>query len=687
MTSRRRPDWVDLSSPGHNRPLVPRVARLAGGLRVAVAQVEAAIDVPFEALYQPTRKGLGFTIAAEDRPRRSAWALVGEWLVAASAQSPSAHAGLQAAHEWFWSGSGQPVGAVPDVPMTLVDVVGATELRALMPYILDPMAAATRREVLGALSTVQERHVRKVSGVFYTPGDVAHLMVERLMAAGQTSSQHLWFDPAHGSGVFLRAVLSAISDGGAEARRRIYGVDVNPLAAETSAFVLTAEDLIVNPDGPAPWERWHEFRRNLATGDALLINALHVSEQPMLTADADRRPLDSYPLGQHEPWGLQTAFPETAETGFARIIVNPPYAPLQPSLAATNVPVLHPVTGTSANRDVSPVFVELCANLLSLDGAMAAVTPLSVVSSTRAPFPELRRHLAGMPGSLELLSFDRVPDALFGDDIKTRNAIVHLDMSAPSRLSASPLFRWTSRSRESALGSVPCVTIDGLRDVPDSIPKIGSEWERQLFVACTAQARVLDSWITHRRTSPLTSVTPSSAGSSCDLIALAPTAYNFLGVIRDPYRAVTEGHNSQNGYAILTFASEKHASAAYAVLSSRVAFWLWHVTGDGFHVTGSLCRRMPVPADVSARNLDRLADLGDRLWKCALQDPLVSSNRGRTTVAYPAWAHADLTDEIDAAVGSLIGLECAERLSDWHERLVVVDVDSERRNLIRRNRQ
>lgn len=686
MTVRQPPDWVELSSPGHNRPLVPRVARLAGGLRAAVAEVEAAVDLPFEALFQPTRKGLGFTVTAEDRPRRSAWALAAEWLVAAAVQSSCACDGLQAAHEWFWTGSGRALGAVPNVPLA-VDVTSAMELRALMPYILDPMAAATRREVLSAQSTVQERRDRKAAGVFYTPGDVAYLMVERLLTAGADSEQHFWLDPAHGSGVFLRAVFSAIYDDGAEARKRIYGVDLNPLAAETASFVLTAEDLVRSSDGPAPWERWHQFRRNLATGDALLIDALLASEHQELSFDVDSRPLDGYPLGRREPWCLEAVFPETAESGFARIVANPPYAPLQRTPAAVKVPMLHPVTGPSANRDISPVFVELCAGLLPEGGAMAAVTPLSVVSSTRAPFPELRRHLAGMPGGLELLSFDRVPDALFGDDIKTRNAIVHLDKSALTGLIASSLYRWTSRSRESALAAIPVVAVNGLRDVPDLIPKIGFDWERQLFVACMAQRRVLDSWITERRCLPLTGVIQSFEKESCDFLALAPTAYNFLGVVRDPYRAVTEGHDSENGYAIMTFASETHASAAYALLSSRVAFWLWHVTGDGFHVTGSLSRRMPVPADLTAGNLERLADLGDRLWKFALQNPLVSSNRGRTTVAYPTWAHADLTDEIDVAVGSLIGLECSERLSEWHERLVVVDVDSERRNLIRRNRQ
>src|SRR5262249_16965518 len=151
------------------------------------------------------------------------------------------------------------------------EIGDAVELRALLPYLLDPMAAATRRDVLSAQSTAHERRSRKASGVYYTPGDVAYLMVERVLSGHVGTDEHLWIDPAHGSGVFLRAAFCALG-GRSEVADRIYGVDLDPIAAETASFVLTAEDLVHNPDAGAPWERWHRFRRNLATGDALLID-------------------------------------------------------------------------------------------------------------------------------------------------------------------------------------------------------------------------------------------------------------------------------------------------------------------------------------------------------------------------------------------------------------------------------
>ncbi|MDM7855806.1 Eco57I restriction-modification methylase domain-containing protein [Cellulomonas alba] len=685
MSNRRpSPDWLALSSPGHNRPLVPRVERRARHVRAVAAKVESDVGLPFEELYKPTRAGLGFTLVDRDVARRSAWALVGEWLVAASVQAPCASDGLSAAHEWFWRGSDRALGAVPEVRMSID--VEALELRALLPYLLDPMAAATRRDVLNANSTPHERRVRKATGVYYTPGDVAHLMVERVASRRTSLATDLWLDPAHGSGVFLRAVFCALG-GRPDALDRIYGVDVDPIAAETASFVLTAESIANDPDGDRPWEVWHRVRRNLATGDALLIDPAPLTDAPTSLIDEMARSLDGNPLGSVRPWRLDSVFPETNASGFACIVANPPYAPLQRNAATHHISDLHPVAGPTVSADISPVFVELCTNLLPREGALAIVLPLSAVSSTRSPFPQLREYLAGQPGRLELLSFDRVPDALFGDDIKTRNSIVHLDRSAPSDITVSPLYRWTSRRRSSALGEAPIVSIAGIAEVPEVIPKIGSSWERELLLACQGHGRYLAHLTLSQRLSPLDNTGGAlTGGDQLDLLALAPTAYNFLGVVRDPFRAVIDGHDSQNKFSILRYASEREASAAYALLSSRLAFWLWHVTGDGFHVTGALARRLPVPWREQER-VERLADLGEQLWKDALQRPLISKNRGRTTVAYPPERDTQLVDEIDAVMEEVVGVPYGAQLAAWHEQLIVVDSDSERRNLIRRTKQ
>lgn len=520
-----------------------------------------------------------------------------------------------------------------------------------------------------------ERESRKRAGTYYTPGDVAHHMVIEVIGSGATSPT-TWLDPANGSGVFLRAALSSVEDPDST-RGHLYGIDIDPFAAEATAFVLTAEDLLGRPEGGAPWERWHQFRRNLATGNSLFLDARDSD-----TALDLRALQPNQPYGEMGSWRIEDAFPEVAGRGFSRVVANPPYARLDAHPANQILPMLHPVTGRSAGADISPVFVEIGLELLAADGAMSVVTPLSAVVSTRAPFPQLRSLLVNQPGRIDFSSFDRVPDALFGDDIKTRNAIVHVDRAAERSVTSSPLHRWTSRRRELALRNIPRVSIDKLPGVPALMPKIGTEWERHLYLVVAQHGLYLRSWVLEQRARALSEAEPVDSAHWTRTIALAPTAYNFLGVTRDPGQAVRDGHDSQNAAALLSLHSSRDASAAYALLASRLSFWLWHVTGDGFHTTNSLIGRIPVPAATEA--VDRLAELGDELWQRAQSNPLVSSNRGRTTVSYPTWVFGEQIERIDREVDGLLGTDVGPALAAWHERLVVVDSESDRAQKMKR---
>ncbi len=677
MRAGERTGWLELSSPGLDRPLVPAVERIARHLRAGAGVIAlAGVGADFEALYRPDRATLGFTLPESNRRNRAAWALIGEWLVAWAAGAHDGSASLVETHSWFWRGRDvRPLEGAMQLGSLLKVVSNADEIRALLPYLLDPSSVATRRLLLSDHADHDERVSRKRAGTYYTPGDVAHHMIAEIIGAG-AAPPTTWIDPANGSGVFLRAALTLANDF-ESTRSRLYGIDIDPFAAEATAFVLTAEDLLGHTDGGAPWERWHQFRRNLATGNTLFLDAGGND----LTFDLSTLQ-PNHPHGQVGSWRIEHAFPEIADKGFSRVVANPPYARLDAHPANRALPKLHPVTGGSVGADISPVFVEIGLNLLAADGAMSVVTPLSTVVSTRAPFPQLRSLLASQPGRIDFSSFDRMPDALFGDDIKTRNAIVHIDRAAEHVVTSSPLRRWTSRKRELALRDVPRTPVGDLPGVPALMPKIGTEWERQLYLAAARHGHYLRSLVVERRTRALSEAEPVDSGHWTRTIALAPTAYNFLGVTRDPGQAVRDGHDSQNAVVLLALPSSREASAAYALLASRFAFWLWHVTGDGFHTTSSLLSRLPVPAGVDA--VDKLAELGDELWQRAQANPLVSLNRGRTTVSYPAWVFGEQIDRIDRQIDAMLGTDLGPTLSEWHEHLVVVDSDSNRVEKMRR---
>ncbi|MCF6735233.1 N-6 DNA methylase [Blastococcus sp. KM273129] len=637
--------------------------------QAAVRLQDLSSDSTFGDRFAPHRAGLGYVPPGADGSLRSAWALIGEWLTCAAVGASSADEGIVAAHEWFWTGGS--VTALNETEVDLRPAMGSLDseaIHALMPYLLDPMAAATRRDALRDADVLPERHRRKRRGVYYTPGDVAYFMVKEILDLDDSSRQ-CWVDPACGSGVFLRAALLASAECG-HSTPTLLGVDIDPFAAEAASFVLTAADLRVHPSGDPPWVRWHRFRKNLATGDALMIatarpEAPHSQEGlPVGTARVPQP--EAGPLGVHGPWRLDDVFPEALASGVERIIANPPYAPLSASAPRHHVATLRPVTGTKGARDVSSMFVELSLQLLSSSGRMAVVLPLAPVASTQSPYPELRESLTATGGRLQMLSFDRAPDALFGDDIKTRNAIVLLDRSAPRDVVATPLTRWTSHSRNAALGSLMRVSVADMPTVPSLIPKIGSDWEQRLFADCITSQGGLGKVLAARFTAPLAEVAMETAE-----LAIAPTAYNFLNVMREPSRAVADGHDSANPFLILRFTTDTEAAAAYALMSSRLAMWLWHVTGDGFHVTQRLTSLLPWPNN--AASTAALAEIGDRLWKAASQQPVISRNGGRTTVAYPTWPEAALLDEIDIECRGLLPALDTGHLSRWHGALMAVD--------------
>jgi len=663
VNGRSAPDWLALSSPAQDRPLVPAVERIARHLRAGAAELANSIELNFEALYAPRRTGLGFTLSPADRVVRSTWALVGEWLVGWAAGWHDGTATLGQTHDWFWSGEvSDRLGEISSRAVVPSAISSSREVRALLPYLLDPSSVATRRGVLGDKATHTERASRKQSGAYYTPGDVAAYMVGKLVGTG-VSRPTTWIDPAQGSGVFLRAAL-ALADDYETTRDGLYGVDIDPFAAEASSFVLTAEDLLACPEGAAPWQRWHHFRRNFVTGNSLFLG-----------------PVAGGSFGELGPWTIGDAFPEIND-GFSRVIANPPYIKLPSHEANERLGSIHPVTGKSVSADISPVFVELGLNLLADDGAMSIVLPLSAVISTRSPFPGLRTRLAEESGRVDFESFDRMPDALFGDDIKTRNSIITVTRGVDHDVTSTSLHRWTSRRRELAFTGATSISVAGLPGSPTLLPKIGAEWERDLYLKCFQQPTSIGAWVTSRRSMPITKAQYVDDPHWSQMVALAPTAYNFLGLVRDASRAAFDGHDSENAVALLSFGSARKASASYALLASRLGFWLWHVTGDGFHTSGKLPWYVPAPED--QQTLDRLADLGEELWGQASKHPLVNLNRGKTTVSYPTWVFGQLIDRIDKAVDAMLGTDVADQLAEWHERLVVVDPDSDRAEKVMR---
>ena len=125
------------------------------------------------------------------------------------------------------------------------------------------------------------------------------------------------------------------------------------------------------------------------------------------------------------------------------------------------------------------------------------------------------------------------------------------------------------------------------------------------------------------------------------------------------------------------------ASVVYALVSSRLTYWLWRVEGDAFHVTRRFLRELPFDlAGIDQGSMAEIGNLGDELWKAVRRRSITSINKGKRSLAFPAASQPDILDRIDDRVLQAYGLRMRARgfdLRAWYESVVVVDFgDAER---------
>ena len=625
--------------------------------------------------------------ASEPLSVRAAWALVSMRIIGRSIGVLSVDTSLRDAEIWFL-GSLRPPSLISDAVVECADheAVKALEsfayddaLRDLLPYVLDAHGPGSRASVMKNPSTRKSRRAKRTGGIFYTPSDVAEYITREVLSEfGQEVRSSRILDPACGSGVFLRAALDfAVRhvprlDRFDFVERNLYGVDINPLAVEAACFVLLHECLLSDREqqGVSPWSLWHRIRCNLCVADALRFQRATPKDDRSESLTALRTMLaDTYvpPACQHlelEPAdapfdrgvAIGSVFPALAQ-GADAIVGNPPYATIGPdrdtafleqrfaSLSAGNV----------AGSDYFPVFVEMMWKLSRPDRSSSGmVVPLSLACSGRAQMKAARRAIVSSGGRWRFAFFDREPHALFGEDVKTRNTIVfryqHRDEEAceAPTIETGPLRKWTSRQRAHLFDTIDFTSLPD-NSIATGIPKLAGDEAVEVFSRLARQPARLREMCAF-----VSSCRPEDTASRdrTDCVFVSGTAYNFLNTFRvhrslPPLRAPW----SSSTVLALRFASEGEAARAFAILGSRIAFWLWHVTGDGFHVTRAFVMGLPFSDKLfSGAGRETLTHLGVRLWDAVQTQQVLSVNGGRQTVAYRPHASDSLRDEIDAAL-------------------------------------
>ena len=680
---------------GSSRPVAGRslgaiVTAIEPPVRNAVGILSGGLSVPADIedlVFGCTRYGPGAVV--ESAESRMAWAVVAITLIHARFLSLDRPGNIEGALSWF-SGDQNFVSALLrcarprvwcDADAELAYLRTGDGLWDLLPYVLEPHGHVTRSRLETCEVSRATRLAKKSSGVFYTPSDVAEFLVKA--AASQSRVTGTWLDPACGTGVFLRAILDRAREqaapnqfnGLAFARRSLFGADLSAQATDLTCFVLLADCGPRAAMGSPPINAWRALKVNIICADTLRISPPGRHFQADLVGDG---------LVQ-----LQTLFVAVAADGFDHVIINPPYVSVTFGAEVGRSWASFSAKGNSSTADAQTAFTEMLWRFTRPGGGGAAVLPLSIGTNTSTAYCALRRDLASIDGFKDFLFFDREPQALFGEDVKTRNAILIFRHGQPGEnvVRTSRLLKWTGKQRDKVFQTDRLIPIVGV-PYERFVPKLGSLTEssvyRQLYAIGSSHA-LPSHRLTFGRSAIIDAVGTSSRRSPRSILVSA-TAYNFLNVFLAcglPDR--TQYPFSSSPLNEVGVTNSETAYAAIAIIASRLAFWMWHVEGDGFHVTIDFLKRLPMWNALNNNDARKqLTVLGRQFWSAARAQRVDSVNGGKQTSSFHTGYQHPIYQEVDDLLLETLGIghEASRFLDDFIEATVSVDGSRRDRELI-----
>lgn len=629
-----------LSRPHPRHSLGATVTAVDRPIREAVQLLTSAVtvnDTTFGAVFDCTVYGPNAFREVEGV--RLAWFLVNVALSHAFVTRRGSPASFSQALGWFFGEaylvtslltcfSQQQIKAAE---RKLSGLRASEDLLDLLPYIVEPHGHITRNSFETCDVAKRTRNLKKSAGVYYTPSDVAEFMVDSLASASVTDGT--WLDPACGTGVFLRAVLArrrSISSDSEESDLLdftcscVFGIDKSALATDLASFVLLVDCTTTKAIGDLPFCIWQRIKQNIVCMDALRL---------MPSGETVDLHCDSNQVAR-----IEKIFPSIGNVGFDHVLMNPPYAAARVDKILETI--WHSFSGVPIGQsaDTHLAFTEMLWRLTSERGVSAAVLPLSVGTNTTRSYVRLRDELLKNPGTKEFLFFDREPQALFGEDIKTRNLILLTNANAAQNIvRTSRLLKWTAEQRSSILSRDRLIPVNASQ-CGALIPKLGSRAEGAIYTSLTSGATLIKAATFLPRIGRFSLEVAIAADDTVPRhsVLVSSTAYNFIncffsdGLPPDPPYPY-----SSSPLNALLLGSKEDAFATFALVSSRLCFWLWHVEGDGFHVTGDFLKRLPIWSLLGSKEVKGLlTEHGRLLWMSAKRNAVGSVNGGKQTYSF-----------------------------------------------------
>ena len=508
-----------------------------------------------------------------------------------------------------------------------VSKVNDKQRSSIASYFAGRNLEVSLKNIERALEVIVPHEERKKSGTFYTPSDVVNYVIQETVARSPPSVTVC--DPACGMGAFLTTATEKLSQMSGQTitetiEKNIFGVDSSSKSIERAKVMLTLLAI----------ERGEDRKRisfNLVTADSLLLD-----------------------------W--HKTFPTVFQNGgFDVVVGNPPYA----SIGQKDIRRYTGRFESLKDARRSNLYVLFTELLLAISRTTSSdsslVLPLSIAYDESTSVSQLRQVMEGSGGELHFSFFDRSPDSLFGDAVKTRNCIL-VRRAGPmqkARVYTTHLLRWNSQDRSELFKNIKDQLIsDSKVSIVSGIPKVSESIELQALAVLDSSGHKL-SVRTFGGTDDVVQENFDQTGPEARSVYFYSTAYNWLPVFRKPPLSIDEEGHAYIPSSLKRFYCEtsNEADFVYACLSSRVAFWYWVTNGDGFHLSLKFLARLPFSqSSFDGNNVRELSNLGRALWARVTKFPIYKVNAGKKIANYNMLQGYETIREIDRAIISQFDL-------------------------------
>jgi hypothetical protein len=227
--------------------------------------------------------------------------------------------------------------------------------------------------------------------------------------------------------------------------------------------------------------------------------------------------------------------------------------------------------------------------------------------------------------------FDRIPSALFGNEVRTRCTIAIFASPLTQVLRqdfTTSLMRWVTEQRDYLFSSLTYSRIQA--DLSIGIPKVASQIQADTLSKLFDVLKTLAADLTQSIAfSTLVSAAPQFP-QPC--VYVGGTAYNWFPAWRDiPNTTDMSGKPSlparTAGYR---FPNEETADIVFALFCSSLGYWWWAVASDGFNLKKWLLDRFPLAlSNLSDNGKNEIAKLGASLRRMLRKHYVYKDNRGR----------------------------------------------------------